>query len=972
MGFSQLALLACLTVAEAATTPRSQSLHLVHRANDSLPAIFGSNGTTTLKGTTTTPGVVVLDYGANVEGRPTFEVLSATGDTSGLEITYSETRAVLDSFYTSDGPIALAAAMDTYRVNQYNVTGPMIHTNRLIQGGFRYQKLNLSTTGELVLKNVGVRPTIANIPLDQLPGYFETSDEDLNRIWKVGARTVQLNDIPAHSIPAFWQVSSEGSLVESQAPQVLSGGAAAGLMSYQLAFEVKPITKGFGFSVLADTLNSGIYIFCNIANGSISAHFGSTEDSPPLAFVELPANITLGSWHKVEATVDTTSIVVSFNKVPVLQFSQTSAFFGSFGLGASFGHSAVFRNLTATTLTGQSIYSASLTDEAFLPDFLMGTNPHDTTVDGSKRDRIAYAGDLDIALVSSLSSTNGISYIKGTLDLLGSFQLTPGFFAPTAKIQQEPRSTPVDANVTGLIGYSFNLLTAAANFYMRTGDVDMPKKWAPKAVRMLDWAHSQLLPESGLLNITNPALGGDWNYYDPSQAGVVTKFNMVYAYALQECIRLLADGGIDTEPYTTRLDALRIAIDQNLWSDELNAYYLSQSINNSFAQDSNALAILAGVTRFNHTSSRVLSTLRQLSTPKGPLAFSNGTIAAGFSEFISPYASAYHLRAAFEANDSETTMDLLKSLWAPMANPQGANYTGCFWETLDAAGNKPFASYPRNMNTLQEASRVYKAFQKGGPTFGGWQMLPGTNHARAIARSGVDWICVDTEHGNINDSQMHEAVTAIAHAGVSPLVRIAANEPWMVKRALDSGAHGVIVPLIYTVDDAKKLVSSAKFPPEGTRGFGSPLPTQCFSNEPLTYYLRHANTSLLTIVQIETASALACCREIAALPGVDCLLIGPFDLGNNIGHPILTPQMDKELEEAIETIKEAAHAEGKKVAMYCNSGEDARGYVERGFDMVSVLTDQMGITGAFERSLGVASGKVEGSGVKGVKGYDGR
>ena len=100
MGFSQLALLACLTVAEAATTPRSQSLHPVQRANDSLPAIFGSNDTTTLRGTTTAPGVVVLDYGANVEGHPTFEVLSATGDTSGLEITYSETRAVLDSFYT--------------------------------------------------------------------------------------------------------------------------------------------------------------------------------------------------------------------------------------------------------------------------------------------------------------------------------------------------------------------------------------------------------------------------------------------------------------------------------------------------------------------------------------------------------------------------------------------------------------------------------------------------------------------------------------------------------------------------------------------------------------------------------------------------------------------------------------------------------------------------------------------------------
>jgi hypothetical protein len=576
--------------------------------------------------------------------------------------------------------------MDTYRVNQYNISGPLVHTNRLIQGGFRYQKLNISTAGELVLKNIGVKPTIPVTPLDQLPGYFETSDEDLNQIWKIGARTVQLNDIPTNSIPPFWQVSSEGSLVESQAPQVLSGITAAMLTQYHLAFEVKPVAKGFGFSVLADTLNSGIYIFCNIANGSISAHFGSFEDTVPLAFATLPRNITLDTWHKVESTVDMTNIAVTINKVPVLQFFQTSAFAGSFGLAASFGHSAIFRNLSARKFSGEPIYSNSLTDETFLSDFLMGTNPRDTTVDGSKRDRITYAGDLDIALVSSLASTNGVSYIKGTLDLLGSFQLTPGFFSPTAKIQQEPLSTPVDANITGLIGYSFNLVIAAANFYKRTGDTDIPKEWAPKVVRMLDWAHSQVLPESGLFNISNAAFGGDWNYYDATQSGVVSKFNTIYAYALQESIGLLADGGTNTEPYFSRLDSLRTAIDKNLWSNELNAYYLSQSIEDGFGQDSNALAILAGVTTSNHTSSDVLSTLKQLSTPMGPLAFSSQAIKSGFAKYISPYASAYHLRAALENEDSKTAMDLLKTLWAPMADPKGANYTGCFWETLDATG----------------------------------------------------------------------------------------------------------------------------------------------------------------------------------------------------------------------------------------------------------------------------------------------
>lgn len=577
--------------------------------------------------------------------------------------------------------------MDTYRVNQYNISGPLVQTNRLIQGGFRYQKFNLSTAGELVLENVGVKPSIPSTPLNQLPGYFESSDEDLNRIWTVGARTVQLSDIPAKSIPPFWQVSLEGTLVESQAPQVLSaGGIVAALMEYQLVFEVKPIAKGFAFSVLADTLNSGIYISCNIANGSISAHFGATEDSPQIAFATLPQSVTIGTWHKVEVMAKMTHTAVVIQEVPVFQFSQTSSFFGSFGFGAPLGHSAVFRNLSATDLSGERIYSASLTDETFFPDFLVGTNPRDTTVDGSKRDRIAYAGDLDIALVSSLASTNGVSYVQGTLDLIGSYQLTPGFFAPTAKIQQAPLSTPINVSQTGLIGYSFNLLTAVAGFYKRTGDDKLPNEWAPRAIRMLDWANSQILPENGLLNISNPAFGGDWNYYDAPQTGIVSKFNMVYAYALQECITLLADGGIDTEPYLSRLEALRMAIDKTLWSNELNAYYVSDAIKDGFGQDSNALAILAGVNKNNHTSSKILNSLKQLSTPVGPFAFSRAVTTSGFAKYISPYASAYHLRAAFQSKDSESAMNLLKSLWAPMANPKGSYYTECFWETLNATG----------------------------------------------------------------------------------------------------------------------------------------------------------------------------------------------------------------------------------------------------------------------------------------------
>ncbi|CAI6251130.1 unnamed protein product [Periconia digitata] len=263
----------------------------------------------------------------------------------------------------------------------------------------------------------------------------------------------------------------------------------------------------------------------------------------------------------------------------------------------------------------------------------------------------------------------------------------------------------------------------------------------------------------------------------------------------------------------------------------------------------------------------------------------------------------------------------------------------------------------RKMNSLQQASRIYKAFQAQEPSFGGWQMLPGANISRAIARSGVDWICVDCEHGNIDDSQMHEAVVAIAATGVSPIVRIAANEAWMVK-PLDSGAHGIVVPLIYTVDDAKRLVSSAKFPPQGQRGFGSPFTPQAFTNDTLSHYLENANASLITILQIETKSALESAQEIAAVPGVDCLLIGPFDLGNNIGRPILHKDgMHQELKDAIEKIKEAAHAEGKKVGIYCTSGEQAKEYAKKGFDVISVSADASALPAYFSQTLAAAKGQ---------------
>ncbi|KAF9879962.1 aldolase citrate lyase family protein [Colletotrichum karsti] len=254
---------------------------------------------------------------------------------------------------------------------------------------------------------------------------------------------------------------------------------------------------------------------------------------------------------------------------------------------------------------------------------------------------------------------------------------------------------------------------------------------------------------------------------------------------------------------------------------------------------------------------------------------------------------------------------------------------------------------------------LWTAFNKGaGPSLGLWQMIPSANVSRALARSpGVDWVLVDCEHGNIDDGAMHDIVPAIAAAGVSPIVRIPDMQGWMVKRALDCGAHGILVPLLRNAQEAKDLVQSAKFPPWGRRGFGSPFAMERFNPAPsMTEYLQQANDSLLTMVQIETKEALDSVDEIAAVEGIDVLFIGPFDLGNNIGHPVINGVIKKELSDAIDRILEATHKAGKKAGIFCTSGEQSKFFGDKGFDMISVATDYTALQYTVAESLSIARG----------------
>ena len=121
-------------------------------------------------------------------------------------------------------------------------------------------------------------------------------------------------------------------------------------------------------------------------------------------------------------------------------------------------------------------------------------------------------------------------------------------------------------------------------------------------------------------------------------------------------------------------------------------------------------------------------------------------------------------------------------------------------------------------------------------------------------------------------------------------------------------------------------------------------------------YLQQANDALLTMVQIETKEAVENVDAIAAVPGIDVLFVGPFDLGNNIGHPILDGKMHDNLHAAIAKILKAANATGKKAGIFCTSGEQAKEYADQGFHMISVATDMHILPGGVMASLNIAKG----------------
>ncbi|POY70146.1 hypothetical protein BMF94_6729 [Rhodotorula taiwanensis] len=241
---------------------------------------------------------------------------------------------------------------------------------------------------------------------------------------------------------------------------------------------------------------------------------------------------------------------------------------------------------------------------------------------------------------------------------------------------------------------------------------------------------------------------------------------------------------------------------------------------------------------------------------------------------------------------------------------------------------------------MDKCTFLRAALRAKQPALGTWLTLPGTAVARTIASvPGLQWMLIDAEHGQITDKDYYELNNSIVSHGVSPIIRIPFAEGWLIKRALDSGAHGLMVPMVHNAKIARSVVSLAKFPPQGERGFGSPFTQHAFGVSASDYETQ-CNEYLLTILQIESREGLDNIDEIAAVEGADVMFIGPFDLAKSMQVQFGGDEHEK----AIATVLKATQAAGKYASIFCLSGEQARKRLDQGFDMVSIATDTASIT----------------------------
>jgi len=241
-------------------------------------------------------------------------------------------------------------------------------------------------------------------------------------------------------------------------------------------------------------------------------------------------------------------------------------------------------------------------------------------------------------------------------------------------------------------------------------------------------------------------------------------------------------------------------------------------------------------------------------------------------------------------------------------------------------------------------------WKAGANVVGGWLSIPATLSAEVMARAGFDYVCVDTQHGAVEYQVAVELIRAIEHGGSVPIVRVPWNEPGIIGKMLDAGAHGVIVPMVNTVEEAQAAVNACRYAPYGSRSYG---PTVARVRRP--DYVEWAADNVAVIPMIETKQAVENLPEILAVPGIDAIYVGPADLSLTLGLAPANNDGETAFDEAYATIIAECTKAGVMPGCHASGSLTPKRF-EQGFRMVTAIADQIALADGAKNALAAARG----------------
>lgn len=237
-------------------------------------------------------------------------------------------------------------------------------------------------------------------------------------------------------------------------------------------------------------------------------------------------------------------------------------------------------------------------------------------------------------------------------------------------------------------------------------------------------------------------------------------------------------------------------------------------------------------------------------------------------------------------------------------------------------------------NSAGYTNLARKAFAKGH-TIGPWVMSTDLSAIDTLAQTDLDFLTFDLQHGAHDIATVGPCLRTANARGKPALVRVPSTDPWLTMRTLDLGASGVIVPMVSTVEEAQAVVAATKYPPLGDRSYGpySTAPGNAFDPD----------DGPVVLLMIETQAGLDAAKDIARLPGVDGLFIGPVDLGLAIGAiengDLAAGLASPVLQQAIGRVAKVTAATGTILAGAVFSPDHARGLAGAGMTVQVLGTD---------------------------------